>query len=45
MGDNVTLNTDLTDPNQRVNIDRKEVQGKEVSTVSPMPLDASQHAE
>jgi len=23
-GDNVTLNTDLTDPNQRVNVDRKE---------------------
>ena len=36
-GDNVTLNTDLTDPNQRVNIDRKEVKEMEVSTVSPMP--------
>jgi len=23
-GDNVTLNTDLTDPKQRVNVDRKE---------------------
>jgi putative heme-binding domain-containing protein len=36
-GDNVTLNTDLSDPNQRVNIDRKEVKSIEISTVSPMP--------
>ncbi|MEX2579799.1 MAG: family 16 glycoside hydrolase [Verrucomicrobiales bacterium] len=36
-GDNVTLNTDLTDPNQRVNVDRKEVESIEVSEVSPMP--------
>ncbi len=36
-GDNVTLNTDLSDPNQRVNIDRKEVKSIEVSKVSPMP--------
>jgi putative heme-binding domain-containing protein len=36
-GDNVTLNTDLSDPNQRVNIDRKEVKSIEVSEVSPMP--------
>ncbi len=36
-GDIVTLNTDLSDPNQRVNIDRKEVQSIEVSKVSPMP--------
>jgi putative heme-binding domain-containing protein len=36
-GDNVTLNTDLTDPNQRENIDRKEVASIEVSKVSPMP--------
>lgn len=36
-GDNVTLNTDLSDPNQRVNIDRKEVESIEVSKVSPMP--------
>lgn len=36
-GDRVTLNTDLTDPNQRINIDRKEVESIEVSKVSPMP--------
>jgi len=36
-GDNVTLNTDLSDPNQRENIDRKEVKSIEVSEVSPMP--------
>jgi hypothetical protein len=36
-GDNVTINTDLTDPNQRVNIDRKLVESIEVSKVSPMP--------
>ena len=36
-GDNVTLNTDLSDPNQRVNIDRKEVESIEVSKISPMP--------
>ncbi len=36
-GDNVTINTDLTDPNQRENIDRKEVKSMEVSKVSPMP--------
>ena len=36
-GDNVTLNTDLSDPNQRVNIDRKEVNSIEVSKVSTMP--------
>ena len=36
-GDNVTLNTDLTDPSQRVNIDRKQVKAMEVSKVSPMP--------
>ena len=36
-GDNVTLNTDLSDPNQRVNVDRKEVKSIEVSKVSPMP--------
>jgi len=36
-GDGVTLNTDLSDPNQRVNIDRKEVKSIEVSKVSPMP--------
>ncbi len=36
-GDNVTLNTDVSDPNQRVNIDRKEVESIEVSKISPMP--------
>jgi len=36
-GDNLTLNTDLTDPEQRVNVDRKEVAGIETSPVSPMP--------
>jgi len=36
-GDRVTLNTDLSDPNQRVNIDRKEVESIELSEVSPMP--------
>ncbi len=36
-GDGVTLNTDLSDPNQRTNVDRKEVKSLEVSTVSPMP--------
>ncbi len=36
-GDNVTLNTDLSDPDQRATIDRKEVQSIEVSKVSPMP--------
>lgn len=36
-GDNVTLNTDLSDPNQRENVDRKEVKSIEVSKISPMP--------
>jgi putative heme-binding domain-containing protein len=36
-GDGVTLNTDLTDPNQRINVDRKEVKSIELSPVSPMP--------
>jgi putative heme-binding domain-containing protein len=36
-GDSVTLNTDLSDPNQRVNVDRKTVKSMEVSKVSPMP--------
>ena len=36
-GDSVQLNTDLTDPNQRVGIDRKEVKSIEPSKVSPMP--------
>jgi putative heme-binding domain-containing protein len=36
-GDTVTLNTDLSDPDQRATIDRKEVKSIEVSKVSPMP--------
>ena len=36
-GDNVTLNTDLSDPNQRTNVDRKKVKSIEVSKISPMP--------
>jgi len=36
-GDTVTLNTDLSDPNQRENVDRKEVKSIEASKVSPMP--------
>jgi len=35
--DRVTINTDLTNPNQRTNIDRKQVKSLEPSTVSPMP--------
>ncbi|CAN5728583.1 hypothetical protein BH11VER1_BH11VER1_27360 [soil metagenome] len=37
-GDGVTLNTDLSDPNQRVNVDRKEVKSIEPSKFSPMPM-------
>ena len=36
-GDRMTLNTDLTNPNQRVNIDRKEIEEMMVSKVSAMP--------
>lgn len=36
-GDNVTINTDLSDPNQRVNVDRKLVESIEPSKVSMMP--------
>ncbi len=36
-GDSVTLNTDLTDPNQRVTVDRKEVESLEMSNTSAMP--------
>ena len=31
------MNTDLSDPDQRVNVDRKEVKSIERSEVSPMP--------
>ena len=36
-GDSVTLNTDVSDPNQRINVDRKLVKSIEVSKISPMP--------
>jgi len=36
-GDTVQINTDLSDPDQRVGFDRKQVQSIEVSKVSPMP--------
>lgn len=36
-GDRLTLNTDLTDPNQRVNIDRNTIEQLVISDVSPMP--------
>lgn len=36
-GDRLTLNTDLTDPNQRVNIDRSKIEELFVSKTSPMP--------
>ncbi len=35
--DRVTINTDLTNPNQRVNIDRKLVKSLAPSKISPMP--------
>jgi putative heme-binding domain-containing protein len=38
-GDSLTLNTDLTNPNQRVNIDRKEVEEMSVAPISPMPAE------
>ncbi|MFO0901588.1 MAG: c-type cytochrome [Pirellulales bacterium] len=36
-GDNVVLNTDLTDPNERVTVDRKKIERMERSPLSPMP--------
>jgi putative heme-binding domain-containing protein len=36
-GDNVTINTDLSDPSQRINIDRKTVESIEPSKISLMP--------
>jgi len=36
-GDTLTLNTDLTDPNLRVTIDRKQIEEMEPSKTSPMP--------
>jgi putative heme-binding domain-containing protein len=37
-GDRITLNTDLTDPNKRVDIDRKTIEELIVSKTSPMPV-------
>ena len=36
-GDSMTINTDLTDPNKRVNIDRKKIDELVISNTSPMP--------
>ena len=36
-GNRLTLNTDLTDPNQRVNIDRNTIEEIVVSKTSAMP--------
>jgi len=36
-GDRLTLNTDLTDPNKRVNVDRNKIDELIVSKTSPMP--------
>ena len=36
-GDTMTVNTDLTDPNKRVTINRDEIEEMEVSKVSAMP--------
>ncbi len=36
-GDSLTLNTDLTEPNQQVTIDRKQIEELEPSKTSPMP--------
>ena len=36
-GDTLTLNTDLTNPNKRVSIDRKTIEEMNVSNVSAMP--------
>lgn len=36
-GDNITLNTDLTDPNKRVNVNRNEIEEMSISKTSAMP--------
>ena len=36
-GDRLVLNTDLTNPNQRVTLDRKQIEELTVSKTSPMP--------
>ncbi len=38
-GDTLTINTDLSDPNQRATIDRKNIEELTVSKVSPMPAE------
>ncbi|WP_345688148.1 c-type cytochrome [Novipirellula caenicola] len=37
-GDSITINTDLTDPNKRVNVNRNEIEELVVSDVSAMPV-------
>jgi putative heme-binding domain-containing protein len=37
-GDTVSLNTDVSDPNQRVTVNRKEIKSMGPSKVSPMPV-------
>lgn len=37
-GDEITLNTDLTDPNERVSINRNSIEELIVSKTSPMPV-------
>lgn len=37
-GDSLMLNTDLTDPNKRVNINRNTIEELFVSKTSPMPV-------
>ena len=36
-GDSMSLNTDLTDPNKQIRIDRKQIEEMVVSQTSPMP--------
>ena len=36
-GDTIDVNTDLSDPNQRVSMNRKEVKSIDHSKISPMP--------
>lgn len=36
-GDTLQLNTDLTDPNMRITLDRKTIESLEMSKVSAMP--------
>lgn len=36
-GDSLMLNTDLTNPNQQVRIDRKTIEELTISKISPMP--------